>query len=75
MVYTSFRLPMFIDNGSGIGSYSRLTFKANNPNISRQVLNKKSTIRRLHMDLNTSMIGRIEGARAGCGSCGGGGGY
>jgi hypothetical protein len=72
MVYTSVRLPMFIDNGNGIGSFNRLTFNANTPNNSRQVLNKKSTIRRLRMDLNTSMIGRIEGARAGCGSCGGG---
>lgn len=74
MVATNIRIPMRIDNGSGIGTYSRLNFNISN-NPTPTVLVKKQPVRRLRMDLNTSMIGRIEGARAGCGSCGGGGGY
>ena len=72
MVATNIRLPMRIDNGSGIGTYSRLNFNISNNSIPVP-LAKKKLVRRLRMDLNTSMIGRIANAPSGCGSCGGGG--
>ena len=60
------KMSMTLNNGNGIYNYPVL----NNSTLVNNSAVKQ--VRRVGMDLNTSMIGRIKFAPAGCGGCGGG---
>lgn len=59
----STRISMTLNNGNG--------YFNNKPSLPRVVNTPVKPGRKIGMDLNTTMLGRIANAPAGCGGCGG----